>query len=107
MLGLDDTGEVLADFIRMYTSQAPKRIAEIERLLAERDFQGVMRMAHSLKGASGNLGAVEVADVARRIELAGQAGVAEDIEVMVEEIRARYVEAEIALKALPQAPGPT
>ena len=103
LLGLDDSGEVLADFIQMYTTQAPQRITEIMRALEADDFKRVMQVAHSLKGASGNLGAIGVADVARRIELAGQAGDAGGLALLVREIEARYRDAEAALRALPQA----
>ncbi len=103
LLGLDDSGEVLADFIQMYTTQAPQRISEIARALEAGDFKRVMQVAHSLKGASGNLGAIGVADVARRIELAGQAGEADGLAPLMREIEARYRDAEAALRALPQA----
>ena len=104
LLGLDDSGAVLTDFIQMYTTQAPQRIAEIARALADGDCKRVAQVAHSLKGASGNLGAGAVAEVARRIEAAGHAGEAEAIAAMIEEIRGRYGQAEAALMALPLAP---
>jgi PAS domain S-box-containing protein len=104
LLGLDDTGAVLADFIQMYTTQAPQRIAEMERVLDEGDLKRLTQVAHSLKGASGNLGAGAVAEVAQRIEAAGQSGGAEGIGEMLVEIRSRYADAEAALKALPVAP---
>ena len=104
LLGLDDTGAVLADFIQMYTTQAPQRIAEMERVLGEGDLKRLTQIAHSLKGASGNLGAGVVAEVARRIEAAGQSGQDEGISEMLEEIRRCYAEAEAVLKALPAAP---
>jgi CheY-like chemotaxis protein/HPt (histidine-containing phosphotransfer) domain-containing protein len=106
LIGLDDSGEVLADFIGMYTTQAPKRIDEIAQALAGGDFTRLTQVAHSLKGASGNLGAVAVADVARRIELAGQTGKAEGLDAMIGEIRERYGEADAALRALPGASAP-
>ena len=104
LLGLDDSGAVLADFIQMYTTQAPQRIAEMERVLGEGDLKRLAQVAHSLKGASGNLGAGAVAEVAHRIEVAGQGGQAEGIGAMLDEMRSRYAEAEAALKALPVAP---
>jgi PAS domain S-box-containing protein len=104
LLGLDDSGEVLDDFVGMYTTQAPQRIDEIAKALETGDLPRVVRVAHSLKGASGNLGAARVADVARRIELAGQGGDADAIGPLVEEIRARYVEVEAALNALRRTP---
>ena len=103
LLGLDDTGEVLADFIQMYTTQAPQRIAELGRALQQRDLKRVAQVAHSLKGASGNLGAIAVAAVAQRIEAAGHAGDPAGIDQLLREIGARYTEVEAALKGLPQA----
>ncbi len=104
LLGLDDTGAVLADFIQMYTTQAPQRIAEMRRLLSEGDLKRLSQIAHSLKGASGNLGAGAVAEVAQRIEAAGQGAQGEGIDAMLDEIGLRYAEAEALLKALPAAP---
>ncbi len=103
LLGLDDSGAVLADFIRMYTTQAPQRIAELGRALEQKDLKRLAQVAHSLKGASGNLGAITVAAVAQRIESAGHSGDTEGIDQLLREISARYVEVEAALKALPQA----
>ena len=100
LIGLDDSGAVLADFIDMYTTQAPQRIAEMAAAHAARDFERMTRVAHSLKGASGNLGAVGVADAARRIELAGQARDPDGVDALLDEIRAGYLAAERALKAV-------
>ncbi|MBL8385426.1 MAG: PAS domain-containing protein [Burkholderiales bacterium] len=101
LLGLDDSGAVLADFVQMYTTQAPQRIDEITRAFAEGDLKRLTQVAHSLKGASGNLGALAVADAARRLEVAGQSGDDHGIAALIDEMRARYRDAEAALKALP------
>jgi HPt (histidine-containing phosphotransfer) domain-containing protein len=76
----------------------------MERVLDEGDLKRLTQVAHSLKGASGNLGAGAVAEVAQRIEAAGQSGQGEGIGEMLVEIRSRYAAAEAALKALPVAP---
>lgn len=100
LISLDETRAVLADFVGMFTAQAPVRIAEIRAAIGAGDLQKVSSVAHSLKGASGNLGAKLVAEVAKRLEHAGKVGVATEMASDLVDLEARYVEAEAALKAL-------
>ena len=58
------------------------------------------RVAHSLKGASGNLGAIGVAELAERIEIAGKARDVDGVDAMLADLRARYRETESALRSL-------
>ena len=104
LISLDDTRAVLKDFIEMYTTQAPRRIGEIAAALAAEDFDGMTRVAHSLKGASGNLGAIGVAGLAERIEIAGKARDFGGVDAMLADLRARYRETESALRALRASP---
>ena len=104
LISLDDTRAVLEDFIEMYTTQAPRRIGEIAAALAAEDFDGMTRVAHSLKGASGNLGAIGVAGLAERIEIAGKARDFGGVDAMLADLRARYRETESALRALRASP---
>ena len=57
LIDLDETRAVLADFVGMFTTQAPARIAEMRDAFGRGDLERVAAVAHSLKGASGNLGA--------------------------------------------------
>ncbi len=60
LLSLSDDGdpELLLDLIQMFLDDAPDRIASIGTALQSKDFEGIERAAHSLKGSAGNLGAV-------------------------------------------------
>jgi HPt (histidine-containing phosphotransfer) domain-containing protein len=100
LISLDETRAVLAEFVDMFTAQAPARIAEMRSAFAQGDLSRLAAVAHSLKGASGNLGARLVAETSKRLEHAGKAGQAEHMQSDLEELSERFAEAEAALKAL-------
>ena len=100
LIALDPTHAVLAEFVGMYLAQAPARIAAIKGALLDNDLAAVSREAHTFKGASANLGAALVAQVTKKIELAGKAGEGGQIFSWLDELEERYAEAEAALKAL-------
>jgi HPt (histidine-containing phosphotransfer) domain-containing protein len=100
LISLDETRAVLAEFVGMFTTQVPERIAEMRSAFQQGDLARVAAVAHSLKGASGNLGARLVAETAKRMEHAGKAGIAAAMPADLDELDVRYAEAEAALKAL-------
>ncbi|HEX4326664.1 MAG TPA: PAS domain-containing protein [Burkholderiales bacterium] len=100
LISLDETRAVLAEFVGMFTTQVPERIAEMRSAFQQGDLARIAAVAHSLKGASGNLGARLVAETAKRMEHAGKAGIAVAMQADLDELDVRYAEAEAALKAL-------
>jgi CheY-like chemotaxis protein/HPt (histidine-containing phosphotransfer) domain-containing protein len=100
LISLDETRAVLAEFVGMFTAQVPERIAEMRAAFKQGDLARIASVAHSLKGASGNLGARLVAEVAKRMEHAGKAGNGNAMQTDLDELDVRYAEAEAALKAL-------
>jgi CheY-like chemotaxis protein/HPt (histidine-containing phosphotransfer) domain-containing protein len=56
--------ELLSDFIQ----GLPKRIETLEQLSRERDLPSLSRAAHNLKGVSSNLGALELAECAGKLD---------------------------------------
>jgi len=100
LISLDETRAVLAEFVGMFTTQVPERIAEMRAAFKQGDLARIASVAHSLKGASGNLGARLVAETAKRMEHAGKAGNGNAMQADLDELDLRYAEAEAALKAL-------
>jgi HPt (histidine-containing phosphotransfer) domain-containing protein len=84
----------------MYAAQSPERLAELRAAHAAGDLVQLGRVAHSFKGASANLGARRVAATAKFLEHAGKTGDAARVPAWLDELDARYAEAEAALKAL-------
>ncbi|GAB0057660.1 Sensor histidine kinase RcsC [Candidatus Magnetaquicoccaceae bacterium FCR-1] len=66
--------DLLREISSLYFSDAPRQMARIERGLADGDANEVREAAHSLKGATGAFGRVEVHTLAFQIEQAGKSG---------------------------------
>jgi HPt (histidine-containing phosphotransfer) domain-containing protein len=71
---VDGETEVLEEIVRLYLTDVPSRLEEMERALARRDGKRLCCAAHSLKGATGCLGGSRAADSAQRVEELGANG---------------------------------
>jgi HPt (histidine-containing phosphotransfer) domain-containing protein len=60
--------DVLSTVLRMFVDEAPKRMAQLRQAWEQGDAPGVQRLAHSLKGSSGNIGAGTLYAVCREID---------------------------------------
>jgi PAS domain S-box-containing protein len=67
--GDGDMAEVLGEFV----GGLPERVAAMQRCAADRDLQGLRRLAHQMSGAAGCYGFPQITDAARRLEAAAAA----------------------------------
>ena len=67
-LGGDDDPDFLSDIIADYVADAAGRIADIRRYLTSKETGKASAAAHALKGASFNVGAYQLGDLAKRVE---------------------------------------
>ena len=104
LIDLDDTRAVLADFVTMFAEQSPARLAALRAAFAAGDFEEVGRVAHSLKGACANLGALRAAEAARLLERAGRDNDGSEMAGWIDDLDLRFAEARDALRALVQQP---
>jgi two-component system, sensor histidine kinase and response regulator len=65
---VDGEREVLEEIVRLYLTDVPSRLEEMERALARKDGKRLASAAHSLKGSTGCLGGPRAADAAQRVE---------------------------------------
>ena len=65
--------EALAEIVDAFLDEAPKRLAELRRGADEFDAALAGRAAHTLKSNGGTFGAVELASLCRRLEVAARA----------------------------------
>ena len=69
LMGDEDLAkEIVDDFIK----QLPFNFTAIKEALNKQDVLLVMREAHIIKGASGNVGALALQEIAEQIEIAGE-----------------------------------
>jgi HPt (histidine-containing phosphotransfer) domain-containing protein len=74
---MGDTVTVLA-ILNEFEQQAAANLLEIKRDLERRDCEGLARVAHALKGASGVLSADAITEIAFKLERMGRTGVFAD-----------------------------
>ncbi|MCW9012592.1 MAG: Hpt domain-containing protein [Gammaproteobacteria bacterium] len=91
--------DALGEFIETYLDNSPKLITSIESALATGDAESIFHNAHQLKGGSGSIGAMQLADVAMHMEKIGKAGSTEGIAALLEQLKAEYARVADALKA--------
>jgi HPt (histidine-containing phosphotransfer) domain-containing protein len=103
-LDADGSEGLLVSLVDMFAVEAPKRLRALRSQLAAGDATGVEETAHTLKGTSATLGAVNVADVAREIEVLGRSGALAGGAVLVDRLEREVARAEAVLHRLVRQP---
>ena len=99
---LESTGgepDFLADLIDMYLDDAPQQIAAMREAALNGRTEGLIQPAHTLKGASASLGAANLAELSRAVELAAREGAVADPTAAVDGIDAELGRVREALLA--------
>jgi HPt (histidine-containing phosphotransfer) domain-containing protein len=107
LLSLDDgAGAALAEIVCEYRSMSWQGRDDLRRELRNGDHTALAHTAHSLKGASANLGASDLARVcaelemhARQVELVGSDEFA-DANALMERFEAEFTRVQVALMLL-------
>lgn len=107
LLSLDDgAGAALAEIVEEYRTMSWQGRDDLRRELREGDHTALAHTAHSLKGASANLGAKDLARVcaelemhARQIELVGSDEFA-DPDALMERFEVEFTRVHVALMLL-------
>ena len=60
--------DLLTRVIQAYLSETPKFLENLQQAIKQGDIQAVQRMTHTLKSSSANLGALRLANLARKLE---------------------------------------
>jgi CheY-like chemotaxis protein/HPt (histidine-containing phosphotransfer) domain-containing protein len=71
---LDVMGDEFTDLVHVYLEDTPKNLKTLEQAAARRDTAGLIAPSHSLKSTSANLGALNLAEIAKRIEHGARSG---------------------------------
>ena len=71
---LDGDEEIAQEIMDLYLDEIPTMVAVIRHAVGDGDAEAIRRGAHTLKGASANVGATAMRELCSRIEQAGAAG---------------------------------
>jgi histidine phosphotransfer protein HptB len=99
-LSPDDGDSFLKEIISIFLEDTPKRVEDLHSSRASADTPAFVRAAHSIKGSSSNLGAMELRDIAERLEHhARQHGMVE-VDEQVAALEAAFLRAKAELEKL-------
>jgi CheY-like chemotaxis protein len=96
----DGNDRLLSRLIALYRDDSSQLLADIDVALKAGDADGVARAAHTLKSSSANLGATNVAAIARQIEHTARGGELAELPASVTKLRAQRTVALSELEAL-------
>jgi two-component system sensor histidine kinase/response regulator len=96
----DGSDRLLARLIALYRDDSSQLLADIDNGLKVGDADAVARAAHTLKSSSANLGATNVAALARQIEHSARNGEIKDLLSSVNSLKAQRTVALSELEAL-------
>jgi HPt (histidine-containing phosphotransfer) domain-containing protein len=80
----DGDVDFIADIVNDYLTEMKKHISELRTSSATHDIPLLLRAAHTVKGASANVGANRVKEVAARLEMQAKKGIEEGSLAMIE-----------------------
>jgi two-component system sensor histidine kinase/response regulator len=86
----DGNMECIKDIIESYLKDVHQRMAIIKKALKDGDMNTIWRQAHTIKGASGNIGARILWDLALRLEKAGKSGDYKIVAVLIVKFKKQF-----------------
>ena len=90
----------LREVAGIFLEDTPKRIAELDQSLAASDSPTFIRAAHSIKGASANLGAVVLRAAAEQLEHRAKKEGLADVAPLLAQVKTEFDRARAALNEL-------
>ena len=101
LLSLDDgEGVAMAEIVKEFLTMSEEERAQLLLAIGDADLPAVQRAAHTLKGASANVGACGLADVCADIEAQARQAEPEGAARLVGRFEAEYARVRDALRAV-------
>jgi CheY-like chemotaxis protein/HPt (histidine-containing phosphotransfer) domain-containing protein len=98
---LDVMGDEFTDLVQVYLEDTPKALAALEQAAARGDNEGLIAPSHSLKSTSANLGALGLAELAKRLEHGARGGtLGNEAPIVVAQIKRTFQRVTVELNSL-------
>ena len=94
--------DVLAEILQLFLDEVPKKLRALQDAVERADAPEAARVAHSLKGSSGNIGAGDMMDVCRRIDDLARTGDLAAVAPLLASLTSEYHRAELEITHLLQ-----
>jgi PAS domain S-box-containing protein len=85
-----DDQELVKELVAIYLEESPKQMQQVRQAVADKNMADLSLYAHSLKGASANMGAMEVRYAAADLEAKGKAGDGNGLDELMEKLEAAF-----------------
>jgi len=95
--------QILEKIVRLYIEDAPRLVRSMRKAAASSDHVTLQLAAHSLKSASANVGALNVAKLSKELEAEARAGSVSNAIAQINQVEAQLKAAEQALQVELQA----
>jgi CheY-like chemotaxis protein len=89
--------DILAKMIDIFTSEAPHYIEQLKLAMSQSNTEGLCKAAHSLKSISGNLGALQLAQMAKDLETMGYSDTVSKAGELIVAIESSYADVALVL----------
>lgn len=99
-LQLPDNDDLVGQIVQTYFDDSAELMLLLSDAVRENECETVRSAAHSLKSCSGNVGARQVVDLARRLEMAGRNGKEAEFEPLFVELQIELARAVDELDAM-------
>ena len=86
----DGDKDFIKELVKLYLDDNKSRIATIEKIIRDKNYDALLMEAHTLKGASSNLGAEKVADLASEMEKDAKTGNFENMEGLFSQLKSAF-----------------
>jgi len=96
----DTSADFFAQVFETYLADSGTRIASLRQAAAAQSSERVRTEAHTLAGASLNIGAIQVGELARAVEASGAAGNLSDIQRQIGRLQAAFDQARVEILEL-------
>lgn len=96
----DGQPDFLTELIDAYLDDSPQRLSNLHRAIENKDAEQAARVAHALKGSSGNLGAERLAGWMLKAEMAGKNGEVQKLQELLPSIQSEFDAVSLQLRAL-------
>jgi PAS domain S-box-containing protein len=96
---LDEDGSVLAEVIQMFLDEAPQQLAALKQAVDDGDGGALGNVAHAMKSACFNVGAMGLGELCRRAERQGKTGSTQGAGDLVAAIEATLARIEPLLRS--------
>jgi len=94
----DGDREFAEELVEMWEAKTGEDLIALEKHIGDEDADTLLRVAHSLKGASANLGAVGVQEAAKTLEYLGRGGELASAETALQNLKIQIEEAKAVYK---------